>query len=265
MTRLRLGAPFAITSILALFMGLFASPASAATVNYVALGDSYSAGVGAGSESGSCDRSPNAYPQLWANAHAPSSFAFVACSGATTTDVTSSQLSSLSSSTSLVSISIGGNDVGFADTMEDCVLGSTATCVSELSAAEATMKASLPGLLNTVYNNIRSHAPNAHVVVLGYPRFYDLAKSSTCVGLSTDDRTKINEAADVLDSVIASAVGSHSNFAFADVRSAFANGHEICDSDAWLHSTNFLDLHTSYHPFAAGQSGAYLPAFTSAA
>ena len=266
MTRLRLGAPFAIAAVIALFTTLVvASPASAATVNYVALGDSYSSGVGAGSESGSCDRSPNAYPQLWANAHAPSTFSFVACSGATTSDVTATQLSALSSSASLVSISIGGNDVGFASVMEDCVLYSTATCVSELNAAETSMRSTLPGLLNTVYNNIRSHAPNAHVVVLGYPRFYDLAKSSTCIGLSTDDRTKINEAADVLDGVIATAVGSHSNFRFADVRSAFANGHEICDSDAWLHSTNWANLHVSYHPFAAGQSGAYLPAFSAAA
>ncbi|MGZ4451537.1 MAG: SGNH/GDSL hydrolase family protein [Nocardioides sp.] len=265
MTRLRLGAPLVITAVIALLMGLLASPASAATINYVALGDSYSSGVGAGSESGSCDRSPNAYPQLWANAHAPSSFSFVACSGATTASVNSSQLSSLTSSTTLVSISVGGNDAGFASTMEDCILGSTATCVSELSAAETYMRNTLPGLLNTTYNNIRAKAPNAHVVVLGYPRFYDLAKSSTCVGLSTDDRTKINEAADVLDSVISTAVGAHSNFRFADVRAAFANAHEICDSDSWLHSTNFLTPHVSYHPFAAGQSGAYLPAMTAAA
>jgi hypothetical protein len=49
---------------------LLASPASAqTTVRYVALGDSYSSGVGAGSytsSSGSCDRSTKAYSQLWA-------------------------------------------------------------------------------------------------------------------------------------------------------------------------------------------------------
>jgi len=41
---------------------------AATTVNYVALGDSYSSGLGAGdyiSSSGSCDRSTNAYPALW--------------------------------------------------------------------------------------------------------------------------------------------------------------------------------------------------------
>src|SRR5689334_13094633 len=101
-------------------------PANAATaVHYVALGDSYSSGVGAGSTSGSCSQTSNAYPSLWAAANSPASFTFAACSGATTSDVISSQLSSLNSSTTLVSITIGGNDVGFSSIMETCVLGST--------------------------------------------------------------------------------------------------------------------------------------------
>src|SRR6201999_4580920 len=90
-------------------------PAQAASaVHYVALGDSYSSGVGAGSTSGSCSQSPNAYPALWAKANAPASFTFAACSGATTTDVINTQLSSLSAATTLVSITIGGNDAVFS-------------------------------------------------------------------------------------------------------------------------------------------------------
>jgi hypothetical protein len=55
---------------------------TAATGGYVALGDSYSSGVGAGSyisSSGDCKRSTKAYPYLWAASHSPSSFAFTAC------------------------------------------------------------------------------------------------------------------------------------------------------------------------------------------
>jgi hypothetical protein len=51
---------------------------------------------------------------------------------------------------------------------------------------------------------------------------------------------------------------------FADVRGAFS-GHEICDSGSWLHSVNILDVSESYHPTAAGQSGAYDPVFSAAA
>jgi lysophospholipase L1-like esterase len=239
--------------------------ANAAAVNYVALGDSYASGVGSGSytsESGSCLRSTLAYSQLWANAHAPASYRSVACSGAKTTDVNANQLSALSSSTTLVSITIGGNDVGFSGVMEDCVLYSTDTCVSEVNAAENTARTQLPGWLDTTYNGIHSRSPNARVVVVDYPRFYhDLWY---CIGLSSTDRNKINEGADVLDGVISAAAARH-GFQFADVRSAFANGHEICDSGSWLHSIDWSNITQSYHPTASGQSGGYLPAFTAKA
>jgi len=241
-----------------------AVPASAQTVNYVALGDSYSSGVGAGSYSGgSCDRSANAYPQLWDNAHAPSSFIFAACSGAKTTDVESSQLSALSGSTSLVSITIGGNDVGFSSVMETCVLQSTSACTSAIDKAENTAKTQLPGWLDTLFSDISARAPDATVVVLSYPEFYDLSKSSTCIGLSTTDRTNLNQGADVLDGVIQAAAGRH-GFRYSDVRSAFA-GHEICDSQSWLNSVDWFDIGNSYHPTAAGQADAYYPVFNAAA
>jgi len=254
----------AVTSIAVLVVGI--APASAAAVHYVALGDSYSSGVGSGSytsASGSCDRSTLAYSQLWANAHAPASYVSVACSGAKTTDVNANQLSALNTGTTLVSITIGGNDVNFAGVMEDCVLYGTDTCVSEVNAAENTARTQLPGWLDTTYNGIRSHAPNAKVVVLDYPRFYhDLWY---CVGLSSTSRDKINEGADVLDGVIQSAASRH-GFAFGDVRPAFANGHEICDgSSSWLHNVDWSDINQSYHPTAAGQSGGYLPAFSAQA
>ena len=184
---------------------LAAAPASAA-VNYVALGDSYASGLGAGNYSGgSCDRSSGAYPQLWANANHPASFAFVACSGATTTDVINNQISALSASTTLVSVTIGGNDVGFSNVMETCVLGSTSDCVNAVNQAEAKARSQLPGALNTLFDDISARAPNARVVVTGYPEFYDLSKSSGCIGLSTTDRTALDGGADVLDSVIQAA------------------------------------------------------------
>lgn len=241
---------------------LAASPASA-SVNYVALGDSYSSGLGAGnyiSSSGSCYRSYNAYPQLWASANAPSSYQFVACSGAKTTDVISSQLSYLNSSTTLISMTIGGNDVGFSSTMETCVLGTTSDCVSAIDTSESEMQTQLPGELDTLYSDIRSHAPNAHVVVLGYPELYDLSLSQYCAGLSTTDRTDLNQAADELDSAIQKQVANYSGFTYADVKSAFS-GHEICDSSSWLHSVNWLFLQESYHPTANGQAYAYYPVF----
>ncbi|MFI0188785.1 SGNH/GDSL hydrolase family protein [Streptomyces sp. NPDC017082] len=240
-----------------------ASPTAAAG-GYVALGDSYSSGVGAGSyisSSGNCDRSTKAFPYLWNAAHSPSSFAFNACSGATTDDVLAGQLGSLNSSTSLVSLTVGGNDAGFSDVMTTCVLQSDSTCLSRINTAKAYVANTLPAKLDAVYNAITAKAPSARVVVIGYPRFYLLGQ--TCLGLSETKRSAINDAADYMDAVIKTRATAH-HFAFGDVRTTFT-GHEICSGDSWLHSVDWLDIGESYHPTAAGHSGGYLPVFTNAA
>ncbi|MFI9101661.1 SGNH/GDSL hydrolase family protein [Streptomyces fildesensis] len=241
-----------------------AAPAHAAAPSYAALGDSYSAGVGAGSydsSSGDCKRSTKAYPALWAAAHAPSAFAFTACSGARTGDVLNNQLGPLNASTGLVSISIGGNDAGFSDVMTTCVLNSESTCLARIAQARTYADNTLPGLLDNVYNAIHAKAPNAHVVVVGYPHFYKI-NGNCWGGLSDTSRAAINGAADELDTVTAKRAANH-GFSFADVRGTFT-GHELCSGSPWLNSLTF-PIDESYHPKAAGQSGGYLPAFSSAA
>jgi lysophospholipase L1-like esterase len=239
---------------------------AAAPVNYVALGDSYSSGVGAGSyisSSGSCERSTKAYPEQWAGSNAPASFVSVACSGATTADMLSSQVSALSAGTTLVSITIGGNDAGFSSVMETCVLESTSSCVNAVSTAETFVARQLPAKLNTTLQTIKHDAPAARIVVLGYPDLYDLSKSSSCIGLSTKDRTALNQGADDLDGALATAAAANGD-TFADVRAQFA-GHEICDSGSWLSSVDIFAISSSYHPTAAGQDLGYLPVFTATA
>ncbi|RFU87275.1 SGNH/GDSL hydrolase family protein [Streptomyces triticagri] len=245
--------------------GAAQADSSTAAANYVALGDSYSSGVGAGDYdggSGDCKRSNNAYPVLWAAANSPASFDFTACSGAVTSDVVNNQLGPVNSGTSLVSLSIGGNDAGFADVMTTCVLQSEATCVARVEEAKSFVTGTLPGRLASTYTAIRDKAPDAQVVVLGYPRFYQL-DGSCLAGLTEVERAAINSAADLLNETTQKSVADH-GFAFADVTGNFT-GHEICSGDAWLHSVNWTNIGESYHPTAAGQSGGYLPAFTSAA
>lgn len=248
---------FALVLALALAL-LTTGQAQAAGPAYVALGDSYSAGNGAGnydSSSGNCHRSLSAYPHLWANAHAPSSFADTACSGALTTDVTSSQLGPLNSSTGLVTITIGGNDAGFSDVITTCVTGSDTDCVNRVNTAENYVRNTLPGRLDAVYNAIRAKAPSARVVVLGYPDMYTL--NVFCIGLSATKHQKIDEAADLIDSTTATRASAH-GFVFGDVRSTF-HGHELCSGDDWLHSLVISPSWESYHPTATGHSSGYLP------
>ncbi len=260
----------ALTSSLLLAAGtaLFGAGQAAAAqadFGYVALGDSYSSGLGAGNydgASGNCKRTTRAYPALWAAAHSPQTFAFTACSGARTGDVLSGQLGPLNSGTDLVSITVGGNDAGFADVMTTCVLQSESTCLNRVNQAKAYVDSTLPGLLDQVYNAIDSRAPAARVVVLGYPRFYKL--NGTCTaGLTEGERAAINGAADHLNAAIAKRAANH-GFTFASVAGSFT-GHEICSGSPWLHSVNWLNIAESYHPTAAGQSGGYLPVLTNAA
>ncbi|MFI7177678.1 SGNH/GDSL hydrolase family protein [Streptomyces spororaveus] len=261
----------ALTSSLLLAAGaaLFGAGQAAATARadfgYVALGDSYSSGVGAGNydgASGNCKRTTRAYPALWAASHSPQTFSFTACSGARTGDVLSGQLAPLNSGTDLVSITIGGNDAGFSDVMTTCVLQSESTCVNRVNQAKAYVDSTLPGRLDQVYDAIHGRSPGAHVVVLGYPRFYKL--NGTCTaGLTEGERSAINGAADYLNAAIAKRAADH-GFTFASVAGTFT-GHEICSGSAWLHSVNWLNIGESYHPTAAGQSGGYLPVFTNAA
>jgi len=262
-----------VTAVLLASACALAGPASApaaqgapnkATVAYVALGDSYSAGVGSGSylSSGAdCLRSSKAYPSLWASTHARS-FAFVACNGAKTGDVLAKQLGPLNARTSLVSITAGGSDASWAKVMGICALPGTTTCMSAIANARDYVDKHLPANLDRLYSAIRSKAPSAHVVVLGYPHFYQL--HGTCArGLEDSERAALNAAIDHLDGLIARRATGH-GFTFADARKAFS-GHEICSVGPWMRSVELLDLTESYHPTASGQSLGYLPLFSRAA
>ncbi|NJP32361.1 SGNH/GDSL hydrolase family protein [Micromonospora thermarum] len=230
--------------------------AQAATVNYVALGDSYSSGVGAGPyDLSGCLRSQKSYAPLWAAANAVTSFRFPACGGAVTADVINEQVSSLSTSTTLVTITIGGNDAGFADVMTTCRFGSTSSCTNAVNNAKSFATTTLPGRLDATYAAIRNRAPNARLIVLGYPRLFE----TTYCGLfamSTYKRTILNEAADVLAGVIAARAAA-AGATFADTRPYFA-GHGVCASDPWIRDvTGVIE---AYHPDADGYRYGYLPA-----
>ncbi|MFD1662813.1 SGNH/GDSL hydrolase family protein [Streptomyces caeni] len=241
-----------------------ATPQTAAT-GYVALGDSYSAGVGTGSylgSSGDCLRSGRAYPALWAAAHAPSSFTFTACNGARTSDVLAKQLGPLGTRTGLVSITAGGSDAGFGKVMTTCVLRGNTACQTVIAEARSYMDRTLPHDLDRLYTAIRGKARAAHVVVLGYPRLYRL--KGTCVaGLTEASRSAVNDAVDHLNGVIAKRAADH-GFTFTDIATTFS-GHEICSGAPWLRSVNWLAPVESYHPTALGQSDGYFPAFSHAA
>ena len=239
---------------------LAASPAHASSAVYAALGDSYASGDGANSydsASGSCYRSSRSYPALWASGHSPAGFSFTACSGAHTSDVLASQLGGLSSSTTLVTLTIGGNDIGFVAVVGTCTLASTSICAGAVSIAETLARTVLATDLKNAYATIKARAPQARLVVLGYPRLFDTSSSSCgLLGVSQANRIRINAGADVLDSVIASSAAA-AGATFVDVRGAFS-GHGVCGSSPWINGPT-LPVQNSYHPNATGYANGYLP------
>lgn len=112
------------------------APAAPSKGPYVALGDSYTAGPMIPDQTGDpagCARSDRNYPALVAQdlGLKGSDFRDVSCTGATLADLTTRQptrdgtnppqLAALDTDTRLVTIGIGGNDIGFGSMIERCV------------------------------------------------------------------------------------------------------------------------------------------------
>ncbi|MFI7548007.1 SGNH/GDSL hydrolase family protein [Actinoplanes sp. NPDC049599] len=242
-----------------------ATPAAAAPADwdYVALGDSYSSGVGASGQTGLCLRSSNGYPGLWNAANDPKSYRSVACGGATTDSLRSTQLWPLTGSTDLVTLTIGGNDAGFASTVISCTLSSDSACAATVASALETLHTEIPGKLDATYADIRRKAPNARVVVLGYPILFDVTTTYCGVGgMSIPKRRSLNSGAAELNKVIA-ARAQAAGFTWSDVTDEFA-GHGICAASPWLNGLTVIPATNSFHPNGSGYRYGYLPALNAA-
>lgn len=248
---------FLATAVSALLTLAGLVPAQAAAGPYTALGDSYSSGVGTRtyySDSGSCQRSPLAYPVLVASRlGAPLTFA--ACSGARVPDVLN-QLGSLNASTALVTVTVGGNDAGFSSVITQCAKPWPWTCTTEINNANNYIRNTLPGLLDNLYNQIRAKAPNAKVSVVGYPRLFNGQECNVGARISPDEQSALNATADLLATTTSGRAAAH-GFRFVDVRSAFT-GHAICDSVEWLNGLS-NPISESYHPNTTGHASGYTP------
>lgn len=198
-------------------------PSSEPRAKYVAMGDSFSSGEGnpefeAGSATGSdnCHRSPVAYPRLLQNDATLNldRTAFVACSGAKTDNVLNGgstdgawgekpQVDALSADTNVVTITIGGNDVGFTDYAIACTEKLCGPDTFDYNyIMNAINNANFFTDLTATYQSILTHAPNAQVYVAGYP-FLAAENSDVC---GQTDLTGAWAVQDQLNAVINDAV-----------------------------------------------------------
>lgn len=234
-------------------------PTANAGEEYVALGDSYSSGTGTRSyldDGSTCQRSALAYPSLIA-ADRGYELNFRACSGARIPDVAGLQLDALDSGTELVTLSVGGNDAGFAEVLTECAQpGWTSDCDAAIDGAESFVNNTLPDQLAGLYASVSSAAPNAEVVVVGYPRLFMGEDCNALTWFSPQEQTRLNAMADLLNAKTASAADGH-GFAFADPTGRFT-GHAVCDDPEYVNGLSD-PISESYHPNALGHSAGYAP------
>lgn len=242
---------------------------------YVALGDSYSSGLGSSGEyDAGCHRASNA----WAFQLQPafqSATSLRACAGDTISGVRG-QMSSMNSyfaartsKPQLITLTVGGNDVGFVDTLNHCVTGSCASDESEIWNRIDSVESSLRSL----YNDIQAAQPYSDLVVGGYPWVVEPGGTSgnaLCDRLGANERDMVARLSTHMNDTIASAAHSAGAWTVGNsVRSQFV-GHNACVNgiDEWIHAGNldiggtngFIDA-KSFHPKDSGQV-AYAIAFS---
>ncbi len=240
-----------------------ASSASAArhsTFEYDALGDSYASGYGVPPYN-LYGQSPAAYAVQLDGRMRIDLDDFVARAGAKSADI-AAQLGALDADTDLVTISVGGNDIGWGDAVGACLAAAEDFCLGAVTVSESQVTNVLPVRLNSVYTAISAAAPNAHVIVVGYPRLFSPKYGDYAAGpyLATVAEQRIlNEGADLLNAVIAQAAAEH-GFQFVDVTRRFSS-HGVNAPNPWI--VGPLVQNAALHPNAAGYR-AYTAALTAA-
>lgn len=235
--------------VLTVLLVLGSSAAAAAPrepVDYDALGDSYAAGWGVAPYD-AFGRSQSAYPVQIDGRMKIDLDDFVAFPGATTQTILV-QLAALDASTDLVTMSIGGNDVDWGTAVTACLGGTDPQCAAAIGYVNGLITTALPGLLNPVYDQVEARAPAAHVIITGYPRLFS-PEFGDYHGASTGEQAALNDTADLLNTVIATAAAEQ-GFQFVDVTNRFV-GHGANAPAAWIRGPGDASFHPNLHGYRA--------------
>ncbi|MDT9684635.1 SGNH/GDSL hydrolase family protein [Streptomyces sp. TRM76323] len=254
--------------------GLGTGPALGAETQvgrYVALGDSFASAAGVPDQVDSaCARSSRNYPALVNASLAPAAHKDVTCGGATTVHMTSSQNASappqfdaLNADTDVVTLTIGGNDIGFADIIVRCVsLGlfnpSGSPCKNSYTwtgtdRLAATINATAPKIAATI-DGIRQRAPHARILVTGYPAILpdDGTNCPSVVSIAKGDAPWLRDTHKRLNAMIA-AQSAARGAVYVDTYTK-SIGHDVCKPQGtrWMEPL-ITNAAAPFHPNAAGE------------
>lgn len=218
---------------------------------YVALGDSFASGVGGGARRNICWRADEGYPVVVAR-RLGLDLAYQACLGATIRNVERDQLAAVGADTTHVSLTVGGNDIGFVPVLIECAKPSwMGDSDPAIDRALTALRTELPGRISALLSRIRDAAPAAQVVVTAYPVLFNGEDCNALTFFSPHEMRRIGEGVDELAGVIAAAA-REAGADLVDPRGAFA-GHAICDPTEWLNGVSWPP-EESFHPNAEGHA-----------
>ena len=249
------------------------TPADVAT--YVALGDSYSAAAGVPvteHESG-CERSTGSYPARVAKELGVTTYVDVTCGGASTRNLLESQqalrgpvpaqLDAVTRDADLVTLGIGVNDGIFAGVFGTCLMVAPgdpdgAPCQKAMTTPDGGDR--LDGILESIRTRLDSalrevekRAPDAEVVLVGYPQL--VPPEGYCPGLplAHGDYEYVRELMVDLGGLMEEAADS-AGVHYVDLLEP-SEGHDICAGDeAWVNGVvTDPERATGLHPFAEEQ------------
>jgi GDSL-like Lipase/Acylhydrolase family len=251
-------------------------PVPAPKPAYTAMGDSYSSGEGNPpydvGTAGGCDRSPEAFGRQFMaglGGLGDGGIQHIACSGATIANLTTTgqngeqpQISQMDPGSKFVSVTIGGNDAGFAQVLTYCLTNKT-TCESNYNSDDGnnlyTKIDNLELSLEDAYRAMQNAAPNASIVAVTYPDIFQ--PGTTCPGvgnLPVPDVQFLISLTLYLDNTIVNAAQA-AGINVLDERYAFT-GHELCSANPWViglpdgfqPGTSVLDSSAWFHPNSYG-------------
>jgi lysophospholipase L1-like esterase len=290
--RISTGAVAAFALTLGLFAVHAATRQSPARTLYIALGDSYAAGPGMPTQfdvPSGCERSSHSYPVLVAGhlALSASQFRDASCSSAVIADLTAPrntgsttdppQLSMLSADATLVTLGIGGNDLGFRSILTRCVeLDALGVLVAETfhatdnrapcrtsytsgGADEIQQKIQAASVaLAAALLRIHDLVPRARVLVVGYPDLLPASDGGACarvLGITSGDVDYLNNEELQLNRMLSSQATAAGD-GYVDTYTP-SIGHDACAAPSirWIEPLVPAAPTAPMHPNAVGQQG----------
>jgi lysophospholipase L1-like esterase len=229
---------------------------------YVALGSSFAAGIGLGQRvSGSpihCFRTAGGYPSLVAK-KTGMRLVDMSCSGSTTKHILSGgqlllgpQLAAIGSATKLVTITSGGNDVGY---IGDLMVASGnmgrlgAWWHGDIEPADARPYDAVTDNLIKIINSVRQKAPSAKILIINYPSIIPPNGSCAALGINKEQADISRTLAQQLALATKRAV-DESGAQLVDIANASV-GHDVCSKAPWVNGAS-VKAGTAFHPNAAG-------------